>query len=83
MYHTKYSTSFEAISKMKSDAEIRELLYTLATQKRVIVYTHPNNARYNDYWDLVNYYKKNIYEFGKWLSHRKKARRRPSCFTSE
>lgn len=66
VYHTKYTVSFEEISALDTDDKMRELLDTLATQKRAIVYTHPNNAKYTNYWDLVNYYKKNLHEWGDW-----------------
>ncbi len=66
IYHIKYVTAFESITKMESDEEMRAHLDELAKLKRAIVYTHPNMANHTNFWDLVNYYKKNVNEYGKW-----------------
>jgi len=66
IFHTKYVVAFEDIAEMQSDDEMRELLDRLAKMSRAIVYTHPNMANHTNFWDMVNYNKKNINEFGKW-----------------
>lgn len=80
IYHAKYTVSFEEISSLDSDDKMRELLDTLATQKRAIVYTHPNSAKFHSYWDLVNYNKTNINEWGKWVNPPRKTDEETALF---
>ena len=55
------------------EADIRRLLDMVATRKRAVLYTHPNMARYSEFWDQVNYHKENLVPFGEW----KMCKRRP------
>ncbi len=80
VYHTEYSVSFEEISELDSDEKMREVLDRLATKKRAIVYTHPNSAKFHSYWDLVNYYKKNIHEWGEWENPPRKTEEETATF---
>ncbi len=80
VYHANYNVSFEEISALEGDEKIRELLDTLATQKRAIVYTHPNSAKFHSYWDLVNYNKKNLHEWGEWENPPKKTAEETATF---
>ena len=55
------------------EKELRAMLDEAAKKRRVIFYTHPNEAMFAEFWDFVNYNKENKCEFGKW----KECRRRP------
>ena len=48
------------------EAKMREVLDLLATYKRAIVFTHPQEVMFSEFWDTVNYYKENKHPFGEW-----------------
>lgn len=74
IYHLNYTYNMEQLFfKEVSDAEFSELLNFLAEKKRAVLYTHPNYAEFNEFWDMVNYNKVNHCEFGQW----KECQRRP------
>lgn len=66
IFHTLYTYAMEQLFFTCGEAEIRELLDEMAKNQRAIIYTHPNICMFEEFWDVVNYYKKNHYEFGKW-----------------
>ena len=65
IFHSQYTYCMEDFFDMKSEEELQAVLDMLATQKRAIVYTHPNMALFSDWWDK-NYRKYNHCEFGEW-----------------
>ncbi len=65
IFHAQYTYCMEEFFDMKSEDELAAVLDMLATQKRAIVYTHPNMALFSDWWDK-NYKKYNRCEFGEW-----------------
>ena len=65
IFHSQYTYCMEEFFDMKSEDELGAVLDMLATQKRAIVYTHPNMALFSDWWDK-NYKKYNHCEFGEW-----------------
>ena len=72
IYHIAYVEAMECIMH-GDEADIRRLLDMVATRKRAVLYTHPNMARYSEFWDQVNYHKENLVPFGEW----KMCKRRP------
>lgn len=72
IYHIAYVEAMECFMH-GDEADIRRLLDKLATRKRAVLYTHPNMARYSEFWDQVNYHKENLVPFGQW----KMCKRRP------
>lgn len=73
IYQAKYSYFLEKLIDDISEDEMKKDLDELSKMKRVIVFSHPNNALFTESWDEVNYYKENYCEFGQW----KECRRRP------
>ena len=72
IFHAQYTYCMEEFFDMKSEEELGAVLDFLATQKRAIVYTHPNQALFSEWWDK-NYKKYNRCAFGEW----EPCRRRP------
>lgn len=68
IYHTQYTFSLESFFGNDSDEFMMEKLNELSKYKRAIVFTHPNAAVYasSSTWDIENYCKKNLCEFGHW-----------------
>lgn len=73
IYHTQYTFGMESFFHDSSDEYMKKTLDELASHKRVICFTHPNAAMFSEFWDSVNYFKKNDCEFGNW----KPCKRRP------
>ena len=73
IYQTRYTSSLENLIEMSTDEEILAYIDEIAKNRRAILYTHPNMAVYAYFWDLVNYYKENKYEFGKWEEPERRA----------
>lgn len=48
------------------DTVINELKDRLAAREKAIIYDHPNRFIFSQFWDGVNYKKKNLCEYGKW-----------------
>lgn len=46
---------------------INEIKDRLAKREKAIIYDHPNKFFFNQFWDAVNYNKKNLCEYGKWI----------------
>ncbi|MBO5109202.1 MAG: hypothetical protein J6D21_00655 [Clostridia bacterium] len=65
IYHIAYVDAMESIMHGEEE-DIRRLLDRLAQRKRSVLYTHPNMARYSEFWDQVNYHKENLVPFGQW-----------------
>ncbi|MBQ9121640.1 MAG: hypothetical protein IJY12_04705 [Clostridia bacterium] len=76
IYHIAYVETMESFM-YGDESDIRRLLDRLAERKRAVIYTHPNMARYSDFWDQINYHKENLVPFGQW----KMAPRRPEEVT--
>ena len=55
------------------DSIIDELKDRLATREKAIIYDHPNRFIFSQFWDDVNYNKKNLSEYGKWKPCRKRS----------
>jgi len=66
IYQVKYTYCLENLFTKNTDEDLKEVLDMLAEKKRAIIYTHPNMATFSEFWDGVNYYKKNHCEFGEW-----------------
>lgn len=66
IYQVKYTYCLENLFAKNTDEDLKEVLDMLAEKKRAIIYTHPNMATFSEFWDGVNYYKKNHCEFGEW-----------------
>lgn len=65
--HIDYFKSMESLfftSEPDLDGFIEELY---ATRDRAIIYTHPNIAVKTEFWDALNYNKKNLRKFGEWI----------------
>lgn len=76
IYHIAYVDTMESFM-YGGEEDIRRLLDRVATRQRAVIYTHPNMARYADFWDQINYHKENLVPFGEW----KMAPRRPEEVT--
>lgn len=74
LYNISYTASMEGAFMNGGEAEIDRLLDLAASCRRAIIYTHPNIAIFDGWWDGLNYKKENLAEFGKWKS----ASERPS-----
>lgn len=66
IYQAKYSYFLEKLLNEVSEEEMKKDLDELAKMKRVIAFSHPNNALFTESWDEVNYYKENHCRFGEW-----------------
>jgi len=78
-FHMDYSWCMESVLFEGGEKEIKNVLDVLAVKKRAIVYTHPHVALMAESWDILNYDKENLYEFGKW----KESKRRESGETEK
>ena len=74
-----YSWCMESVLFEGGEKEIKNVLDVLAVKKRAIVYTHPHVALMAESWDILNYDKENLCEFGKW----KESKRRESGETEK
>ncbi len=65
--HIDYGQCMESlyIEDVMNTDDFIEKLY--ATRDRAIVYTHPNIAVKTEFWDVLNYDKTNLREFGDWI----------------
>ena len=66
IYQTQYTFGLESFIYNDSDEFMKEKLDELAKHKRAIIFTHPNSAVFDSTWDIENYCKKNLCEFGQW-----------------
>ena len=73
IFHIEYAHCLESENFTCGENELRARLDILAKRKRAVIYTHPNASLFDEWWDIVNYDKENLCEFGKW----KECRRRP------
>lgn len=73
IFHVEYAFCLESILFTCGEKEIREMLDRLSSRKRAVIFTHPNQSLFNEWWDILNYDKENLCEFGNW----KECRRRP------
>ncbi len=66
IYHIAYYEAMECFFN-GDERDIARLLDRVAERKRAVIYTHPNAAVSNGWWDILNYDKENLVEFGKFL----------------
>lgn len=74
IFHIEYAFCMESKFFTGGEAELREVLDSLAKRKRAVIYTHPNVSLFDEWWDIVNYDKENLRPFGDW----KPCHRRPA-----
>lgn len=73
IFHIAYAYCMEQDFFTGGEKELKAVLDRLAQRKRAVVYTHPQISLFSEWWDIVNYDKENLCEFGEW----KECRRRP------
>lgn len=73
IFHMDYAFCMESLFFSAGEKELKSKLDELAKRKRAVVYTHPNVSLFDEWWDILNYDKENLQDFGDW----KKCRRRP------
>ncbi len=66
IYQIQYTFSFEKFMEDDSDEYMQKSLDELSKYKRAIIFTHPNAAVFHSTWDIENYCKKNLCDFGDW-----------------
>ena len=66
IYHMAYYEAMESFFR-GDESDIMKLIDKIATRKRVVIYTHPNAAISNGWWDILNYDKENLVKFGEFL----------------
>ncbi len=75
IFHIDYAYCCEQNFFDGNDNDLKAVLDELAKRKRAVVYTHPNASLFNEWWDIKNYDKENLCEFGEW----KECNRRPEA----
>jgi len=65
--HVPYTVSMEGIYLAEKPFDVDELLEKFSHLKRVIFYHHPNMSVKKEFWDLLNYYRRNRREFNDWV----------------
>ena len=73
IYNVIYNYCMEDTFFEANENDLEKLLDELAKNNRVVLYTHPNYSLFSEWWDVLNYDKVNMCEFGKW----KECKRRP------
>ncbi|MBQ8393520.1 MAG: hypothetical protein IJX51_07090 [Clostridia bacterium] len=66
IYHMAYYEAMESFFR-GDESDIKRLIDKISTRKRVVIYTHPNAAISNGWWDILNYDKENLVKFGEFL----------------
>lgn len=66
IYHMAYYEAMESFFR-GDESDIKRLIDRIALRKRVVIYTHPNAAISNGWWDILNYDKENLVPFGEFL----------------
>ena len=66
IYHVAYYEAMECFFN-GDENDVKALLEKVAKRKRAVIYTHPNSAASIGCWDILNYDKENLVEFGKFL----------------
>ena len=66
-FHTAYAVAMEDFLFSRNPFRIKSVLNKLAVRDVAVVYTHPHRAMYSQSWDILNYDKKNLREFGDWI----------------
>lgn len=74
MFHAEYAFCCEGSFFTADENELKANLDELAKRERAVIYTHPNASLYSEWWDILNYDKQNLCEFGHW----KECKRRPA-----
>ncbi len=73
IFHVEYAYCCEQNFFDADEGKLKEILDELSERKRAVIYTHPNASLFDEWWDILNYDKENLCEFGKW----KECHRRP------
>ena len=66
IFHVEYAYCLEQHGFNGSEEDFRAVLDGLAKRKRAVVYTHPNQSLFDEWWDILNYDKENLVPFGEW-----------------
>ncbi len=66
IYHLAYYEAMECFFN-GDEKDVAVLVERVAKRKRAVVYTHPNAAISNGWWDILNYDKENLVPFGQFL----------------
>ena len=74
IFHVDYAYCCEQDFFDGDEDTLKAVLDRLAQRKRAVIYTHPNASLFDEWWDIKNYDKENLCEFGEW----KECRRRPT-----
>lgn len=67
IYHMEYVTSLESFLLHWDDDAVAGIIEELAARPKAVVYTHPNVSVAKSWWDIDNYDKENLAEFGHWI----------------
>jgi len=59
IYSLQYNVSLEKNLFTADETRLREILDELAKRDVAVIYHHPNRAYFKQYWDLINFNKKN------------------------
>lgn len=73
IFHVEYAYCFEQHGFNGSEEDFRAVLDGLAKRKRAVVYTHPNQSLFDEWWDILNYDKENLVPFGEWKTCRRRS----------
>ena len=72
IFHVEYAHCFEQYGFNGTEKDFLGVLDELAKRKRAVVYTHPNQSLFDEWWDILNYDKENLVPFGQWKTcHRR------------
>lgn len=77
-YYYPFMLESMHVDRCPGEPDYQKALDGMATRKRVILFMHPNSAIFPEFWDMLNYERKNDAELGKW----KISRERPAADTA-
>ena len=80
IFHMDYAYCCESDFFDGDRETLKKVLDTLAQRKRAVVYTHPNASLFDEWWDILNYDKENLCEFGQWKVCRRRPREKSEKF---
>ncbi|MBO4539340.1 MAG: hypothetical protein J5781_03625 [Clostridia bacterium] len=70
-FHTAYAIAMEDFLFSRNPFRIKSVLNKMAGRDIAVIYTHPHRAMYSQSWDILNYDKKNLREFGDWIESKR------------
>lgn len=79
--HLDYQCSLESVF-YESGPAAEEVVERFSKRKRAIIYTHPNRVLYKTFWDVVNYEKRNLRNFGDWIEAERESKERAELYYS-